>query len=120
MAKFIADAALDAALAYVTAADVEYLCSAQPATFAGIAAVSLGSATPSWSGPADGDISGRKVTFAARTGVAVTATGNVTHVVFARTADSTLRYVTTCSSQAVTSGGTATIAAGTIEIADVT
>jgi hypothetical protein len=69
---------------------------------------------------ANGDTSGRKVTMAAKSSVPVDATGTATHVVLARVADTTLRYVTTCTSQALTSGNTANIPAWKIELADPT
>jgi hypothetical protein len=105
---------LDAALNGVAACNVQHVCSAQPANYAGIAAVSLGSVsmTPVTDYTlATGDVSGRKVTTAAKTGVAISTTGTATHLVLALTTDSTLRIVTTCASQAVTSGGTADIPA---------
>lgn len=120
MAKF-ADptTVLDAALDGIAACNVQHLCSSQPANYAGIAAVSLGSVsmTPVTDyTKATGDVSGRKVTVAAKSGVSVTASGTVTHLVLALTTDSTLRFVTTCTSQAVTAGGTVNIPAWSDEI----
>jgi hypothetical protein len=69
---------------------------------------------------ANGDTSGRKVTVAAKSGVSVTASGTATHIAIARSTDSTLRYVTTCTSQALTSGNTVNIPAWKIEVADPT
>lgn len=115
MAKF-ADptTVLDAGLNGIAACNVQHFCSSQPATYAGIAAVSLGSVsmTPVTDYTlANGDVSGRKVTVTAKSGVAVGTTGTATHLVLALTTDSTLRLVTTCTSQAVTSGGTVDIPA---------
>jgi|SRR5690242_3689427 len=120
MAKF-ADptTVLDAALDGVAASNIQHICSAQPANYAGIAAVSLGSIsmTPvSNYTKATGDVSGRKVTVAAKTGVSVTTTGTATHLVLALTTDSTMRFVTTCASQAVTAGGTVDIPAWQWEV----
>lgn len=58
---------------------------------------------------ATGDVSGRKVTTAAKSGVVVATTGTATHLVLALSTDSTLRFVTTCASAAVTAGGTVDI-----------
>jgi len=110
---------LDAALNGVAACNVQHICSAQPANYAGIAAVSLGSVsmTPVTNYTlAAGDSSGRKVTVAAKSGVTVGTTGTATHLVLALTTDSTLRLVTTCTSQAVTSGGTVDIPAWKLEL----
>jgi len=120
MAKF-ADptTVLDAALDGVAASNIQHICSAQPANYAGIAAVSLGSIsmTPvSNYTKATVDVSGRKVTVAAKTGVSVTTTGTATHLVLALTTDSTMRFVTTCASQAVTAGGTVDIPAWQWEV----
>ena len=104
----------DAALNAVGACNIQHVCSSQPANYAGIAAVSLGSVsmTPVTDFTlAAGDVSGRKVTAAAKSGVSVGTTGTATHLVLALTTDSTLRVVTTCTSQAVTAGGTVDIPA---------
>lgn len=64
----------------------------------------------------DGDSSGRKVTVAAQTGATVDVTGTATHVALV---DGTrLLYVTTCTSQALTSGNTVDFPAWKIEISD--
>ena len=123
MAKF-ADptTVIDPALNAIAACNVQHICSAQPANYAGIAAVSLGSVsmTPvSDYTLATGDVSGRKVTVAAKNGVAVTTTGTATHLVLALTTDSTLRLVTTCASQSVTAGGTVNIPAWKNEVSQV-
>jgi hypothetical protein len=103
---------IDAALNAIAACNVQHICSAQPANYAGIAALSLGSISMTPGSDytlATGDVSGRKVTTATKNGVPVTTTGTVTHLVLALTTDSTMRFVTTCASQAVTAGGTANI-----------
>lgn len=121
MGKWVNDAALEAAIDYVDLCDVQHLCSAQPANYAGIAAVSLGSVamTPNTDYThADGDVSGRKMTTAAKTNVSVTASGTVTHVALARTSDSTLRAVMTTTPLTVTSGGTVNVPAWVLEWRD--
>lgn len=123
MAKAAPDATIDAMFDYVDQSTVQHVCSAEPANYAGIAAVSLASVTMTADTDytkANGDTSGRKVTVAAKSGVSVSSSGTATHVVLARVADTTLRYVTTCTSQALTSGNTVNIPAWKIEVADPT
>lgn len=124
MAKAVTDAVLDAALAKIATCTRQTLCSAQPANFAGIAAVLLGSyvQTAGLGGAhytaANGDTSGRKVTMTARTGNNATATGTGNHVCLD---DGTvLQYVTTCPNVATVSGSPFDIGAWDIEILDPT
>lgn len=122
MAKFANDAMMDAALDYVDQCDEMNVCSAQPTTYTeAITTFSLAdvATTPDTDfTKANGDTSGRKVTVAAKSGVSVDATGTATHIALTRSADTSLRYVTTCTSQALTSGNTVNIPAWDIEIAD--
>jgi hypothetical protein len=126
MGKAAPDYMIDGALERVAEADTQYVCSAEPANFAGIAAVALADAalTPG-DGNGDfsignGDSSGRKVTVAQQANVPIDATGNASHIVLADAANSRLIYVTTCTTQALTSGGTVTVPAWDVEIADPT
>jgi hypothetical protein len=119
MAKATPDAILDAmADAIKAAVTTEYVCSAEPANYAGIAAVALASVACATGDltKADGDTNGRKVTVVQKSAVSISASGTATHVVLA--SGTTLLYVTTCTSQALTSGGTVTIPAWKIEVAD--
>ena len=123
MGKAAPDATIDAMFDYIDQSTVMHVCSAEPANYAGIAAVSLADVTMTADTDytkANGDTSGRKVTVAAKSGVTVDASGTATHIVLARVADTTLRYVTTCTSQALTSGNTVNIPAWKIEVADPT
>lgn len=123
MAKAAPDATIDAMHDYIDQSNIMHVCSAEPANYAGIAAVSLAdiAMTPDTDfTKANGDVSGRKVTVAAKSGVLVDVTGTATHVVLARTTDSTLRYVTTCTSQALTAANTVNIPAWDIEVLDPT
>jgi hypothetical protein len=108
MAKSVHNDVLDAALNHIkTNATQVVLCSGEPASFAGIAAVALADVavdSSDWTGPADGDTSGRKLT------------GTGTHLAVATA--SVLLYVTTTSSTAVAGGGTVDIGTWKIEIAD--
>ena len=121
MAKATPDAILDAiADAIKAAVTICHVCSGEPANYAGIAAVTLANVAVSSSDgtKADGDTSGRKVTWAQKSSVSIGSSGTATHVVLANASGSALLYVTTCTSQALTSGGTVTIPAWKIEVAD--
>lgn len=119
MAKKQIDAMLDAALSYISTNATEYyFCTSEPADRAAADTASVVPAqTPSFTGPADGDASGRKLTIDAASGVTLDASGTVTHL--ALCSGTTLLYVTTTTSQAVSSGGTINVPAWDIEIADV-
>jgi hypothetical protein len=120
VAKFAPDLQMDAGLDYIAQANILHLCSAQPTTYAGIAAVSLGSIayTPvtdftKAAGAASGS---RQVTVTAKSGLSVGTSGTATHFVLAKTTDTTLRWVTTCTSQAVTSGNTVNVSSFIVQI----
>lgn len=131
MAKFANDTVMDAALSTIRE-NVKRItvCSGQPTTvnqaqdlkptgkaLARLAATSAGS----FAALANGDASGRKLTVNQHSGIAVSATGGGDHVaLLSSTAASTLWYVTTATSQTLTSGNTLTINAWDIEIADPT
>lgn len=118
MAKWANDLFMDAALDYLAACTRQVVCSGQPANFAGIAAVALADVTIDAGDftKANGDTSGRKVTVGQQATVPIDASGTATHIAYDDGA--TLRYVTTCTSQALTSGGTVTVPAHDIEVAD--
>lgn len=125
MAKWQNDDMLDAALDYVAACDTLIVCSAQPTTYTeatvtyALADVTL---TPGDGNGdftvANGDTNGRKVTVAAQSAVPIDASDTATHVALVLSAGTTLRYVTTCTSQALTSGGTVDVPAFDIELSD--
>lgn len=121
MAKACSDAYMDAMLALIDDADTLTVCSGQPANVAGIAAVALADValTPGAGNGdftlANGDTNGRKLTIAQQASVTIDTSGTATHVVID---DGTNLYVTTCTSQALTSGGTVTVPAFDIEVAD--
>lgn len=85
-------------------------CSAEPANFAGIAAVRLAEATMSAADftLAAGDVSGRKVTVAAKSSVLITGTGTANHVVL-HDNTSILNFATTCDALALTANGSNTV-----------
>jgi len=125
MAKFQIDAMLDTSLQYVEdQTDQMCICSGQPASFdaavgnTGTQNLAVATIVSTAFTIANGDASGRKTTVAQQTGVSVTTTGTADHVALVNTTASTLIYVTTASSQAVTAGNSMTTAAWDIEIAD--
>ena len=129
MVKAVPDAVLDAALDTIALADELYVTVSEPANYAGLGAATIlvgpVTLTPGDGGGdftvADGDTNGRKITVAAQNGASITATGTAGHVVLATGgATDLLRYVTTCASQALTSGNTANVGAWDVEIADPT
>jgi 3-hydroxyisobutyrate dehydrogenase-like beta-hydroxyacid dehydrogenase len=117
MAK-LDNSVFDAALNEVATATRLTICSSDPADYAGIAAVLLGSkSSPGFTGPADGDVSGRKITINAISDGSVTATGEATH--WALDDGSTLLASgDLASSQEVTNGNTFTLTATDIELRD--
>ena len=118
MSKFCSNAVFDAALTRITTATRMVALNGQPATYAAADAGRLSEAAVA---PADfaivnGDISGRKVTVAAKSGLAVIAAGTVDHVALLDPATTTLLYVTTCPAQAIVAGGTVNLGGWQVEI----
>lgn len=122
MAKSVHDEVLDGALNIIkNTATLMIACSAEPTTRTeavttyALADVAMASGDFT---AANGDTSGRKLTVAAKSAVAVDAGGTVTHVAIV---DGTrLLYVTTTTSTAVAAAGTVDIGSWKIEIADPT
>lgn len=122
MAKSVHDDVLDGALNIIKSNCTRMVaCSAEPTNFTqadstyALADVTMASGDFT---AANGDTSGRKLTVAAKNAVPVDATGTVTHVALLDVANSKLLYVTTTTSQGVSSGGTVDIGSWKIEIAD--
>lgn len=117
MGKLVPDAIIDLMLAEAEGTTI-HICSAEPANYAGISAVELASGTISGSyAKANGDTSGRKNTLPAQSDLNIDASGTATHVVVSNGTD-TMKLVTTCTSQALTSGGTVSTSAFAHEIQD--
>lgn len=121
MPKTAPDAVMDAAFDYIDLADTMHVCSTLDGTptYAEITAASLASVavTPNTDfTKAAGDTSGRKVTVAAKNGVSVTASGTANHLALVTVSGTVVRYVTTCTSQVLTSGNTVNIPAWKVEI----
>lgn len=126
MAKTILSNAVDAAYDYIRARVTQMtVCNAQPTNYtqatstyklASVALTSTGLTVAA--GDAGG--SARKMTTTQKTGVSVTTTGTAKFIALAGSTGSTLLLVTTCTSQALTSGNTVTIPAWKHEFGDVT
>jgi hypothetical protein len=117
MAKSIPAAIIDNMLTQAQGTRL-HVCSAEPANYAGIAAVELAQkATMAGSyTKAAGDVSGRKNIVPAQTALPISASGNATHIVISN-GSTTMYMVTTCTSQALTSGGTVDTSAFDHEVA---
>ena len=121
MAKSVADSVLDGALDILkNNVTRQVACSAEPTTYAeanatyALADVTLASGDFT---NANGDTSGRKNTIQAQSAVPIDTSGTATHVAVCLTASSSLRLITTCTSQALTSGGTVDIGSFKHELA---
>jgi len=119
---YIHDDILDAACSKISS-DVEnlYITSQEAATYAEAQTTyKLGTkATPSFTGPADGDVSGRKITVDAITDGVVDSTGTATH--WALCDNSTTKLIAAGpldSGQGVTATNTFTLTAFDIEFPD--
>lgn len=124
MTKFMADPVPDAMLAKIATCTRMVICSAQPANFAGIAAVAIADvALTAGDGNGDytianGDTNGRKLTIAAQPDIPIDSNGDANHVVLDD--GTTLQYGTTCTTQSLTSGGSVSTPAWDIEVNDPT
>lgn len=122
MAKRILGTVLDQALTYIkNNATRLVVCSSEPTTYTeGNATYNLASITISSTDltVAAGDGAGnspRKVTEASKTG-SVSTSGTGTHVALLDVTNSALLFVTTCTSQALTSGNSLTVGAFKLEM----
>jgi hypothetical protein len=119
MAKWTIDLVMDAALDYIATGTIMTVCSAQPTnrteavTTYALADVSLAGGDFT---KANGDSSGRKTTVAQKSNVTIDTTGTATHIAISDATNVIL--VTTCTSQALTAGGTVTVPSFKDEIGD--
>lgn len=110
MAKMLDDSVFDAAIDKIATCTHINFCSAAPANYAGIAAVSLANKTVTAGigngcyTKANGDTSGRKITVAAQTGMTPTGNGTIVYVAFDDGV--TMLAGDTVTSQAVTTSQT--------------
>jgi len=119
MAKFASDAVLDSLLDKVATGTILTVCSAQPTTRTeAVTDFKLADVVVDGADfvKADGDVSGRKVTVGQQADVPVDSNGTATYVAICDA--SNLLYVTTCTSQVLTSGNTVTVPAWKIEVSD--
>lgn len=125
MAKWASDSVMDAALAYVDDCTLLTVCSAQPTTYAEASStykladvvMTAGAGNGDYT-LANGDTNGRKLTVAQQAAIDIDSSGDATHVALSISGSSTLVYVTTCTTQTLTAGGTVTVPAWDIEISD--
>jgi len=126
MGKLVPDARLDIFLAAIADECTRVtICSSQPTTYTeGNATFALADVTVT-AGAGDGDFTigngdtnGRKLTLLQQTGVTVDSNGTAAHIALLDVSGTELLAVTTCTSQSVTAGNTATINAFDIEISD--
>ena len=126
MGKATPDAVLDLILTGIALSDELWVCSGEPANYAGIAAVALADValTP---GDGNGDFviadhtSGRKLTVAQQAAIDIDASGTATHIVLAvGGVTDVIKQITTCTSQALVDTGTVTVPAYIISVADPT
>jgi len=124
MAKFLPDASIDGMLNWlqlrITGISV---CSTQPTTYAEATSTyklaDKNGLTSTYLTLGNGDTSGRKVTMAANSAITIDTTGTAAHVSWWGSSGSTLLLVTTCTTQALTTGNTVNIPAHDFEIRDV-
>ncbi|MFA5381851.1 MAG: hypothetical protein WC356_01710 [Candidatus Micrarchaeia archaeon] len=107
MAIMVPDAVMDKNLDEVALSDRAFLCSQEPATYEeaattyNLATIELTPASD-WS-KAAGDVSGRKLTLAEKTGTGA-ADGTANHVAFGLSSTSALKFVDTMTDFAVVAG----------------
>lgn len=120
MPKSVHNDVLDGAFDVLDQANLMTVCSAQPTTRTeAITTFKLADVamTPDTDfTKADGDVSGRKCTIAAKSGVLVDTSGEANHI--ALVDDTRLLYVTTCTTKELTAGDTVNFPAWAIEIED--
>lgn len=120
--KWANDLVMDAALDYIAGATAMHVCTVLDSTptRTEVLAASLANVTMAGGDytKADGTTSGRKTTVAAKSGISVGTSGNAENI--ALIDGTVVRYVTSCTTQALTSGNTVNVPAWAIEIADPT
>ena len=129
MGKLVHDNVLDAALQYLeNNVDWIAVCEGAPTTYehahsnkgVDTGKVLAHSATPTFTGPAEGDVSGRKTAVDEEPTITVDVSGDADHIALVFTGSTLLLYVTTCTLQALVAANTVTIPTWDIEIADPT
>ncbi len=128
MAKFLNDDVLDGLLNVIKGDGTKLsLCEGQPSSYAeattlksagGKAVVVLTVDSAAYTGPSDGDASGRKLTVNERTGVTITEAGTITYLAIGDSVNTKLLLVTTTMSKAVTASQQVMIGEFKIEVSD--
>lgn len=122
MTKLIADSIIDGSLNDLknTGSMVLHVVSGDPADRAAVITNSLADSatltTGDFTGPADGDTSGRKIAIDQQADLTIDASGTAAHICIVD--GSNLLLKTSVTTQALTSGGTVTVNAFDWEIAD--
>jgi hypothetical protein len=122
MSKVAPDATIDGGLTYIDGSDGLFVCSTEPTTYAQastdymLATQVLASSDITI---AD-DANGRSATIGAFTAVPVMNSGTALHIALGTAAGTTLRYITSCTSQALVAGGTVDIPSWKVNIQDPT
>lgn len=124
MAKFLPDAIIDGMLGYIRARLTGIsVCSTQPTTYAEATATyklaDKNGLTSTDLTLGNGDTSGRKIAMKAHSAIPVDTSGTAAHVAWWGSSGSTLLLVTTCTTQALTTGNTVNIPTHDFEIRDV-
>jgi len=128
MGKSVHDDVLDQLLNYIKNNGTRIsVCETQPTTYAE-ATTNKGSGgyklaiktltSGNYSGPANGDVSGRKLTKSQDDNITVDVTGTAQHIAISDATNSKLLLVTTCTSISITAAGQITIPAWDMEVAD--
>lgn len=124
MTKFAPDTTLDAFLDYIAESDKLTVCSTQPTSYAEATGTYMLAEVELTAGDGNGDYviaddtSGRKLTVAQQLALAIVASADAEHVALSKVGDTTLRYVTTCTLQALVSGGTVDVPSWKINLQD--
>ncbi|RLC98684.1 MAG: hypothetical protein DRI46_10875 [Chloroflexi bacterium] len=117
MGKVATDGMIDGGLDKVITCTTLTVCAGEPTSIGDITTKALASVVVDGADftKAAGDVSGRKAIVGQQTNIPIIATGTADHVVIGDGVD---YEVTTATAQLLTSGGTVTVPAWDIEIAD--
>lgn len=118
MGKKATDGFIDGGLDSIATSTALNICTAEPTSIAECNSLSLIPTHTLTGGDfsiQDGDTSGRKVAVAQQASLSIDTTGDATHIAINNGID---YYVTTCTLQTLTSGGTVTVPTWDIEILD--
>jgi hypothetical protein len=122
MGKFAPDNTLDQELDYVALSNYLVVCSGSPTDYTAAYTTNMLSKIAVTSGcfVKANDTSGRKLTVAACVGMSITNSGFAEAVALVSTSDTTLRWVTSCTGQQLTAGGSCETPSWKINIQDPT